>query len=154
MASPAPNLEDLFPQLASNNYRIASPVDGTYNCIAYAANDVENWWWPTPKPIGGYYWPPGAPREETLEAFKIAFEGLGYGECPGGDLETGAEKVAIYVTSDGTPSHAARQLPSGDWVSKLGPNVDIQHTHPDAVGGDDGHGYGRVALFMARSSQN
>jgi len=63
------------------------------------------------------------------------------------------EKVAIYVNNDGTPSHAARQLPSGDWVSKLGPNVDIEHTSPEAVGGDAGHGYGRIALYMMRTFQ-
>lgn len=146
----APKLESVFPQLNSKNYRLASPADGTYNCIAFAANDTQSWWWPTEKPIGGYYWPPGAPREETLEAFKVAFETLGYKECQDGDLEPQAEKVALYVNPDGTPSHAARQLPSGDWVSKLGPNVDIEHVHPDAVGGGEGHGYGRVALYMAR----
>lgn len=154
MASRDQALERVFPRLTPSDYRLASPVDGTYNCIAYAANDLENWWWPTPKPIGGYYWPPNAPREVTLRAFKIAFEGLGYSECIHGRLEKGVEKVAIYVAATGEPTHAARQLPTGAWVSKLGPNVDIEHSHPDAVGGDDGHGYGQVAIYLARTLEN
>jgi hypothetical protein len=145
-----PDLKSLFPQLNSNNYRITSPVDGGYNCIAYAANDTTRWWWPTEKPVGGIYWPPTAPREETLEAFISAFEELGYSPCPDGTLESKVEKIVLYVKRDGTPTHAARQLSSGEWASKLGENVDIEHSDPEAVGGDEKRGYGRVAIYMAR----
>lgn len=154
MSPQAPDLESLFPQLSSNNYRLTSPFDGGYNCIAYAANDTTKWWWPTEKPLGGTYWPPGAPREETLEAFVIAFEELGYIKCSDGSLEAGMEKIAIYVNREGSPTHAARQLPSGYWVSKLGENVDIEHSDPDAVGGDERRGYGSVANYMARPIQD
>lgn len=150
----APDLKSVFPHLNSDNHRLASPVDGSYNCIAYAANDTTSWWWPTEKPIGGIYWPPDAPREETLEAFKIVFEGLGYTQCLDGTLEPGIEKIAVYVNRDGTPTHAARQLQTGEWVSKLGENVDIEHSYPDAVGGYEKQGYGRVAFFMARPLQD
>jgi hypothetical protein len=148
------DLESVFPQLAADNYRLASPADGKYNCIAYAANDTSIFWWPTKKPTGGYYWPPDAPREVTLKAFRIAFETLGYEVCQDGSLEPALEKIAIYVNNDGVPTHAARQLSSGSWVSKLGFDVDIEHTHPDAVGGDEGDGYGSIALYMARASQD
>lgn len=125
-------------------------MDGKYNCIAYAANDTENWWWPTPQPIGGIYWPPEVPREATLEAFKMAFEQLGYEECLTGDLVAGKEKIAIYSDREGNPTHAARQLANGEWVSKLGTDIDIEHDSPDVVGGDEGSGYGAVALYMVR----
>lgn len=155
MASQAPDdLESVFPRLDSKNYRLASPADAKYNCIAYAANDTSIFWWPTERPTGGYYWPPDAPREVTLKAFKVAFETLGYKECQDGDLEPDLEKIAIYIDRDGTPTHAARQLPSGSWVSKLGFDVDIEHTHLDAVGGNEGDGYGSVALYMSRPFQN
>ena len=150
MAARSPELEEAFPQLASDNYRLASPVDGNYNCIAYAADDTSIWWWPTEKPTAGYYWPPDAPREVTIEAFQIAFETLGYSVCNHGRLEPGVEKVALFVNRYEVPTHAARQLLTGVWVSKLGFDVDIEHTDPEAVGGDDGDGYGRVAFFMAR----
>ena len=146
------DLPSVFPRLTSKNHRVTSPFDGRYNCIAYAAEDTESWWWPTAQPIAGYYWPPGVPREATLEAFKMAFERLGYRECLTGELEPGHEKVALYTDGEGSPTHAARQLPSGEWVSKLGENVDIEHEKPDDVGGHEKEGYGVVAMYMARES--
>jgi hypothetical protein len=149
-----PDLKPLFPRLNSKNHRLTSPVDGSYNCIAYAASDTASWWWPIEKPLGGIYWPPNAPPEETLDAFRIAFEGLGYTQCPNENLEQGVEKVAIYVNRKGTPTHAARQLPTGRWASKLGPSVDIEHSHPDDVGGDEKQGYGTVAFYLARPAED
>ncbi len=146
------DLASAFPNLTVSNHRLTSPVDGRYNCIAFAAADTESWWWPTPQPIAGYYWPPNAPRETTLEAFKLAFQEIGYEECLSGDLVSGKEKVAIYVNKDGTPTHAARQLPSGEWTSKLGKHVDIAHATPDVVGGHENAGYGDVALYMVRDT--
>lgn len=145
-----PALEAKFPRLTPTNYRAASPIDGRYNCIAYAANDTRRWWWPSDRSLGGHFWPPNAPRERTTDAFRIAFEGLGYSVCADGDCVEGIEKVAIYVDELGKPTHAARQLPSGDWVSKMGEHVDIEHATPEAVGGHEGAGYGVVALYLER----
>ena len=58
---------------------------------------------------------------------------------------TGSKKIAIYQ-SGGLPTHAARQLPDGQWTSKLGRNIDISHTLP----GLEGPEYGQVAVFMRR----
>ena len=65
-------------------------------------------------------WPDSAAREVTLSAFTAAFSTIGY--VVGGDeaLEPGFEKVALFADAAGMPSHAARQLPSGAWTSKLG----------------------------------
>jgi hypothetical protein len=52
---------------------------------------------------------------------------FGYTPCEGVDLEAGVEKVALYATADGRPTHMARQLPDGHWTSKLGEQVDIEH---------------------------
>jgi hypothetical protein len=41
-------------------------------------------------------------------------------------LESQYEKVALFA-KDGRVTHAARQLPSGRWTSKLGSDVDIEH---------------------------
>jgi hypothetical protein len=46
--------------------------------------------------------------------------------CGDADLEDGYEKVALYALR-GIPTHAARQLPSGAWTSKLGALEDVQH---------------------------
>ena len=144
------HLSDLsrdLPRLDDNNHTVTSPADFTYNCIAWAACDTTRWWWPdTTWGIG--YWPRNVPREETLRAFELAYQTIGYRRCPTGDLESGFEKMAVFVDAAGTPAHAARQLANGTWTSKCGENVDIEH-ELDAVGGGT---YGEVALFMKRRS--
>ena len=88
-----------------------------------------------------------APRAETLSAYILVFESLGYEVCQDGDLEYGFEKVALF-SQLGVPTHAARQLPSGVWTSKLGRIEDITH-HLEALGGDS---YGSVECVMRRPS--
>jgi hypothetical protein len=138
------NLEDIFPRLRGSGYRIESPQDPDYNCIAHAAGDQRNRWWPDP---GGWAaWPEGVPREETLEAFRAAFATLGYVPCEGAEPESGFEKVALFADSHGVPTHAARQVPSGRWTSKLGELEDIEHALHDLTG----LVYGSVVLVMKR----
>lgn len=47
-------------------------------------------------------------------------------------------------------THAARQLPSGQWTSKLGKSEDIQHESAEDVSGGV---YGEVVEFMKRPIQ-
>ena len=98
-----------------------------YNCVAWAAEDEEHWWWPDEDS----YWPEGVPREETIAALVAAFEKLGFVSCNDPLLEAAYEKVAIYAAPDGIPTHVARQLPSGLWSSKLGQLQDIEHRLED-----------------------
>jgi hypothetical protein len=133
----------LFPRLTPQNHRVTSPETIDYNCIAWSAGDVDHWWWP------GSYWPietpPGAWGIEVLQQ---AFTALGYVDCGNLDcsLETGFEKVALYA-SHFFFTHAARQLPSGKWTSKLGALADIEHDTPEDVAGSD---YGDVVALMKR----
>ena len=133
---------DDFPKLAKNNHKITSPQDTTYNCIAYAAGDMRRWWWPA---YPGY-WPSNVPRNETPEAFLVLFAMQGYEQFLNSKLEDGIEKVAIYC-SRGTVTHAARQLVSGMWISKLGGFEDIQHELHAIEGGL----YGFAKFFMSRA---
>jgi hypothetical protein len=133
-----------FPSLTPENHSFESPADKRYNCIAWAAGETARYWWPDS--MDQAYWPPGVPREETIEAFVQAYATLGYVPCDSADLEPGFEKTAIYA-SGATPTHAARQLPSGVWTSKLGPQEDIEHTTPEAVEGPE---YGKVAVVLRR----
>lgn len=94
-----------------------------------------------------YYWPIGVSRAETLEGFIEAFATLGFTLCDVAEYEKGFEKVAIYVDTSGTPKHAARQLSSGLWTSKLGNLQDIEHD----IEGVSGDLYGSVAVIMKRS---
>ncbi len=141
-------LEDLFPGLAKGDYRITSPADSNYNCMAWAAADTGKWWWPGPEEEREY-WPAGLVREATLDAFQAAFALLGYVVCTSEDVETGFEKVAIFVDARGKPTHAARQLATGRWTSKLGRMEDIEHELHDL----EGVIYGSVSLILKRPLQ-
>ncbi len=136
-------LESLFPNLKTSPYSIKSPFDPGYNCIAWAAGDSERWW--EPDSWGYYYWPSEAPRTYSLEAYIRAFESLGFVECTDDSLESDLKKIAIYAVGF-RPTHAARQMRSGFWSSKIGKSVDIEHT----LEGLEGSFYGQVALIMRR----
>ena len=137
---------DEFPNLRASSYKIKSPESRDYNCIAWAAGDVTAWWWPDF--LETVYWPPGVPREETLEAFIQAYRTLGYEPCQDTSFEQGFEKVALYSLTDGEMTHAARQLDNGRWTSKLGPLEDIEHENPEDVNGPV---YGSVICVLRRS---
>ncbi len=137
-------IESVFPGLRGTDYRVSSPHDEVYNCIAWAAGDTRNWWWPGEPKVT--HWPDGVPRVRTLEAFRDAFATLGYEPCASGECEPGFEKVALYATADGLPQHAARQLSDGRWTSKLGMAEDIEHHFHDL----EGKVYGSVVLVMRR----
>jgi hypothetical protein len=135
------NIEFFFPNLIYSVYKITSPYDTTYNCIAWAAEDTNMWWAPAP----GYYWPADVPRINSLEAYIAVFEKRGYKEVTDDALEPDYKKVAIF-TRDGTPTHVSLQLDSGLWTSKLGKSEDIQHD----LQGVSGETYGNVAIILKR----
>jgi hypothetical protein len=134
----------VFPKLVGANHQITSPPSEVYNCIAWAAQDTSHWWWPDNAP--GTYWPLSATRAESLSAFQEAFASQGYSVCQSADLEAGYDKIAVFA-HDAIPTHAARQLPSGRWTSKLGLLEDIEHDLSDL----EGHAYGHIAFVMKRS---
>jgi len=140
-------IDEIFPALAKGGFRITSPVDKRYNCIAHAAGDLANWWWPLPADVRDVYWPAGATRGETLTAFQDAFSSVGFVACDNDDVESGFEKVALFANDQNIPLHAARQQANGRWISKLGEREDIEHALRDLVG----EAYGAVALIMKRA---
>lgn len=139
-------LEKLFPALRTSNYQITSPRTPNYNCIAWAASDTTLWWWPDNQNVG--YWPVEVPREETVTAFVEAYGLLGYSPCNSSDYEEGFEKIAVFTNDQGKPTHAARQLASGHWTSKLGKSEDIDHEKVEDLCGST---YGTVAAILKRS---
>lgn len=140
------NLKDIFAGLSHNYYRITSDEDSDYNCIAWAAESNQEWWWPDKDS----YWPPDAPFEETIEAFVATFETLGYALCQDGTYEEGFIKIAIFSDKDGFPTHAARQLCDGIWTSKCGELEDIDHDINALNGPDPAYGY--IVRFMKKPS--
>ena len=133
----------LFPHLANSGVQATSPRTKNYNCIAWAAGETNKWWWPRgPKS----YWPSKAPRSLAVNTFITVFADRGYESCDDGDLQEGFEKVAIYAER-GNVTHMARQLPSGQWTSKMGRGIDIEHETLEAL---EGGSYGAVVHYMRR----
>jgi hypothetical protein len=136
-------IQSLFPNLTATTFKVTSPCTPQYNCIAWAAEDCRQWWWPFP----GKYWPPGVDRIETMDAFIQAFQTLGYVQCSNSLLEIGTQKIVLYANAQGAPTHAARQLEDGKWTSKLGKEWDISHHTPMGMSGKN---YGQIAVYMKR----
>lgn len=138
-------LQVKFPRLSLSGYKITSPQSPDYNCIAWAADETDRWWWP----LGKVFWPVNAPREVSMKAFIQVFATLGYTPCDNNALEHGFEKIAIYVDNNGEPTHAARQLRHGKWTSKLGNFIDIEHE----LDGLNDSEYGAVAQILKRPTR-
>jgi hypothetical protein len=138
-------LRPKFPNLAASNSRWSSKEDPDYNCIAWAAGVSDIWW--EPDAFFQWFWPLGASREYTIRAYLQAYGTQGFIPCDGGASEVGVLKLALYARG-ALPTHVARQLPDGWWASKLGKNVDIEHTL-DAL---DGGEYGNVVHFLKKST--
>lgn len=142
-------LEQSFPRLTAENYKLTSPKDEAYNCVAWAVGDTNNFWDDVSVKgyrIKGYYWPPGI-SADTLDGWKRVFEIHGYNQCDSDAFESEFEKIAIYVDAYSNPSHVARQTGTGEWTSKLGKGYDIRHKTLDALEGEE---YGKVAIIMQR----
>lgn len=142
----APQDESRFPNLARSGYRITSPRDLRYNCIAHAVGDTCSWW--QPESALGYHWPTGADRGPGIESLRRMFEMIGYVVCDKEEPEPGFDKVALYVDNEGYWTRAAKQEDNGEWSSKLGGGFDITHRTAHCFGGADG--YGNAVYFMKK----
>ena len=97
------------------------------------------------------FWPI-AWRSYSKDCYVEAFKQDGHYEVGPTDfsLETGYEKVALYLDTQGVPMHMARQLSNGIWVSKLGKSWDILHQTEKGV---EGTTYGSAVVVMRRPIQ-
>ncbi len=139
-------IDTVFPGLRDSAFSITSPATRDYNCIAWAVGETTRWWWPDLDPDNdAIFWPAGVACEETVDAFVAAFATRGFAPCSGEGFEPGFERVALFAKAD-VPKHAARQLPSGRWTSKLGLREDIEHDL-HAVSGE---AYGTVVRLLKR----
>lgn len=137
-------IESLFPLLVGTSYSEASAATDTYNCIAFAFGDLQNWWWP--RRGYGIYWPPGFPLNDFVATLVSIFDLHGYSACDNSDHELGYEKVVIFSRGERF-KHVARQLKSGRWASKLGEEQDIEHERAEHVENAD---YGTAETFLKR----
>jgi len=104
--------------------------------------DNSQWWWPRRG-----FWPCAVnPNDSVLDAFEALFSEQGWTETDDRTLETGFAKIALYAKND-VITHAARQLPTGEWTSKLGKHVDLAHKIDEL----DGPMYGAVFRIYKKS---
>ncbi len=137
-----PATELRFRNLTTDNYEVTSPKDSSYNCVAWAVGLSNVLLWPDSP---GYEWP--SEVAESQEAFIEFFKQYQFERCDDWSLQTGFEKVAIYV-EEGEVTHVARQLPSGHWTSKLG--FDLQDIEHHTLDGIEKQCYGQAAIYMGR----
>lgn len=128
-----------------------------YNCIAWALGQRNEWWEPhSPGSIavGQGYWPAGLPHNRDPQTLRVLFCQEGFADCENGNLDQNLVKVALYRIPDGNGSyrwtHAARQLKTGLWTSKLGNSYAVIHRKPDDPDGDL---YGSVYAYLAKLRQ-
>jgi hypothetical protein len=136
-----------FPNLEHEVFCAESERTDEYNCIAWAADDPDNWWEPTLDPMDAY-WPikwRAYHKNCYIQAFQVECK---YDVCATDfSLEPGYEKVALYLDVNERPTHMARQLSSGIWTSKLGKAWDILHQTPQGL--EDSR-YGNAVIVMRR----
>lgn len=157
-----PALLGAFPNLRNAKWRIRSPFNDSYQCIAWAACRTDRKWWPVYH--SEFYWPPSLPRitpppfpelwATPVDYLVQGFETLGYKGTTSPDFELGYQKVAVYANETGA-THMARQHFLGrGWLSKLGEMEDIVHAKLSDIEGDTGAmsgQYGLVTQVLKRS---
>lgn len=141
-----------FPGLRyDGGFRITSPEDADYNCIAWAFGRKDCWLWPDEQQDGVSPWPEDYEGDVSVRTFIEAYRSQGYDICDDDAPEAGMEKVALYAYADTEEcTHAARQLADGTWTSKLGPSFDISHASPYTI---QGRLYGQVVCILWRRKQ-
>lgn len=144
--NPEDELIRIFPMLRCSHFKVSSPYDPIYNCVAYVMGDTENWW--EPDSMGTCYWPQGLPRGDySPKAYSVLFETFGYKTDSSDQLEKGHNKIVIFE-KNGIFKHVALQLESGLWTSKIGEYEDITHTLEGLVGDF----YGQVKIVLKKQS--
>lgn len=139
-----PLIETTFPKIKDYGYEVKSPEGERYNCIAWAVGRDDVFIDIDPD----YFWPSDLPYSTKLDIIIRLFGEYGFTVCNDEEYEDGFEKIAIYVVQNtDNVTHAARQIGTGIWTSKLGSYKDIEHNMLDGL---TGNYYGEVATIMKR----
>src|SRR5262245_4584007 len=143
----AGELEAAFPGLKNSGFEVTSDKSDRPNCIGWVLNSNLYFDPVIGGSIGGYYWPDGIRKDDTVTAWSELFSLHGFRDCPTADLDVETEKIGIYVGADGNATHVAKQLNTGEWTSKVGKAEDIRHGTLDALVGKE---FGTIDKIMSR----
>ncbi len=128
----------------NESFVVTSPCD-FYNCIAHALGRSTGLIWPSSK---DGEWPADIALTDNISSFAEMLARHNYEPCTTSSVEAGFEKIALY-TKDRYVKHAARQLDSGRWTSKLGyKDYDIAHHSLEDL---EGKRYGYAKDFFRRT---
>jgi hypothetical protein len=141
-----------FPNLHAGNHRDEKGAAKRYNCIAWAAGFDDVIWDHAEGDDAEVrsFWPANAPHDYKVTSLVIAYQSVGFEICADGSLEAGIEKIAIYADG-GIYEHAARQLETGKWTSKMGKAEQIEHDAPENL---EGPAYGQVVMYTRDGSRD
>ena len=149
---PIKELRGVFPNSTGSRLDLTSEEDINYNCASWALEENHRWWEPygliLPAPSPPYHWPPELPQDNKAATYVRLFEMNGYELAADESLEQGYKKVALYIR-DVNFQHAARQLSTTKWTSKIGKHEDIRH-ELRALERDGPYGYGTASIFMRK----
>lgn len=126
-------LQPAFPN--ANTFEVVGEPTGRYNCIAAAFDNADKPWWPEPEagrsPYSPFYWPKDSQRSNDSDSFDaLLIDKAGADVYPWDEeppYQKGYQKLALFE-QDGEPTHLARQLPNGEWLSKIGRNGLVVHS--------------------------
>lgn len=147
-------LIQVFPDLRNDiNFKILSPYNAFYNCIAWAMGYTDRWVDHNIY-VAGHWWPAGVELEGTTAALIHAFEAEGFVMADNNLPEDGYEKVALYKKRDSDEwTHASKILSENIEHSKFGQGWDGQHSHNVLCNtgiGYENNSYGEVFAYMKR----
>lgn len=135
-----------FPNLKDDaNFRVNSPYNGIYNCIAFAMGFTDRWV-DINTSCPGHWWPPIAERTMGKDSLIKAFEYLGFEQCNNADIENDYDKVVLFCLNDQW-THAARIVSDGIEHSKFGQGWNAYHS---GNGIFEGSVYGTEYAYMKR----
>ena len=141
----------LFPKLIeASNFFFKSKFDQSYNCIAWAIIRNNIWVDAVEGNFDGIFWPDNIQKGYTYNHLIELFQNYEYVKCGSSSFEDGFMKVALYGDNQKW-THASRQLPNGNWTSKMGILEDIEHLTPHDL---EGQGYGSVFQIMKRPNSS
>ena len=142
-------LKVCFPKLRPDNHIPRSHSTARYNCVAFVNGDKRHWWQPG-QHGGRFRWPADIKQHDTLAAWTELFLKDGYVVTDNQTVESGYEKIAIYVDPEtALPSHVAKS-DGVTWMSKLGKGQDIEHSSLDILSGASQDEYGTVTVVLKR----
>lgn len=148
-------LKKWFPHLNRKSalFRVTSPRDESYNCIAWAMGLNDRW--VDPDEASGHWWPlkfNDINTQMETQGLIRAFEKMGFRICGDDKKEKYFDKVALYYNpAKNAWTHAARVISPDEYHSKAGKAWDFHHGPGDALENKYSQdSYGLVYAIMKR----